>query len=38
MEVQGLLDNFLKIEKKTGDGYGDGSGDGYGDGAGDGDG
>ena len=46
MEVQGLLDNFLKIEKKTGDGcgygdgtgYGSGSGCGYGDGDGSGDG
>ena len=32
MEVQGLIDIFLKIEKKTGsgDGYGSGSGAGYG--------
>ena len=36
MEVQGLLDNFLKIEKKTGDGSGCGSGYGYGSGSGDG--
>ena len=44
MEVQGLLDNFLKIEKKTGDGTGfgygsgsgssDGTGTGYGSGSG----
>ena len=36
MEVQGLIDIFLKIEKKTG--YGAGSGSGYGSGAGYGDG
>ena len=34
MEVQGLLDNFLKIEKKTGYGCGSGSGTGFGSGSG----
>ena len=40
MEVQKLIDDFLKIEKRygDGDGYGFGSGDGYGDGSGSGDG
>ena len=42
MEVQKLIDDFLKIEKRYGDGYGFGSGDGdgfgSGDGSGDGDG